>query len=99
MSSAPPLMGPALGPAWPAERTARRGPTLRRPRDLSPYLMNAPAVAIILVLIAYPLADAFWTSLHRFNLKRPNVFAFIGGRQLFPSSSPASNSFTPCQSP
>jgi multiple sugar transport system permease protein len=40
--------------------------------------MNAPAVAIILVLIAYPLADAFWTSLHRFNLKRPNVFPFVG---------------------
>jgi multiple sugar transport system permease protein len=40
--------------------------------------MNAPATVIILVLIAYPLADAFWTSLHRFNLKRPNVFPFVG---------------------
>jgi len=40
--------------------------------------MNAPATVLILVLVAYPLADAFWTSLHRFNLKRPNAFPFVG---------------------
>jgi len=40
--------------------------------------MNAPATLFILVLVAYPLADAFWTSLHRFNLKRPNAFPFVG---------------------
>lgn len=31
-------------------------------------LFVAPAVAILVVIFLYPLADAFWTSLHRWNL-------------------------------
>ena len=42
------------------------------------FLLNAPALLAILLLVAYPILYSFWLSLHRYNLKRPNVFAFIG---------------------
>lgn len=42
------------------------------------YLLNAPALALILVLTIYPIVDAFWVSLHQYNLRRPGVFPFVG---------------------
>jgi multiple sugar transport system permease protein len=42
------------------------------------FLLNAPALLAILLLVAYPIAYSFWLSLHRYNLKRPNVFTFVG---------------------
>ena len=42
------------------------------------FLLNAPALLAILLLVAYPILHSFWLSLHRYNLKRPSVFTFIG---------------------
>jgi multiple sugar transport system permease protein len=42
------------------------------------YLLNLPAILTVLVLVAYPIVDAFWLSLHRFNLRRPDAYAFVG---------------------
>jgi multiple sugar transport system permease protein len=42
------------------------------------YLLNAPALIFIVLLVAYPVASSFWISLHEYNLKRPNAFEFIG---------------------
>src|SRR5437870_8248871 len=42
------------------------------------YLLNLPAILTILLLVAYPIVDAFWLSLHRYNLRRPDQYAFIG---------------------
>ena len=42
------------------------------------YLLNVPSVILILALIAYPVVVSLWTSLHRYNLRRPEEFAFIG---------------------
>ena len=42
------------------------------------YLLNAPALLAICVLAGYPIVYSAWVSLHKFNLKRPNVFRFIG---------------------
>ena len=42
------------------------------------YLLNAPALLAIFVLAGYPIVYSAWVSLHKFNLKRPNVFRFIG---------------------
>lgn len=42
------------------------------------YLLNLPALFLIFLLIIYPIVDAFWDSLHQYNLRRPNVFKFIG---------------------
>ena len=41
-------------------------------------MLNAPALIFIVLLVAYPIASSFWISLHEYNLKRPNVFDFIG---------------------
>jgi multiple sugar transport system permease protein len=42
------------------------------------WLLNAPALLVILLLVAYPIGNSLWISLHRYNLKRPRVFAFVG---------------------
>jgi ABC-type sugar transport system permease subunit len=42
------------------------------------YLLNAPALIAIFVLAGYPIVYSAWVSLHKYNLKRPNVFRFIG---------------------
>jgi multiple sugar transport system permease protein len=42
------------------------------------FLLNAPALLAIVGLVGYPIAYSLWLSLHRYNLKRPNVFRFIG---------------------
>ncbi len=42
------------------------------------FLLNSPALLAILLLVGYPIAYSFWISLHRFNLKRPNIFRFVG---------------------
>jgi multiple sugar transport system permease protein len=42
------------------------------------YLLNVPALVVVLALIAYPIGYSFWLSLHRYNLKRPDLHAFIG---------------------
>jgi multiple sugar transport system permease protein len=66
--------------AMPATTVSR--PTRRQPFVLSEtafgYLLNLPALLLILALVAYPIGYSFWVSLHRYNLKRPNVFTFVG---------------------
>src|SRR5260370_41032513 len=42
------------------------------------YLLNAPSVIAISLLVGYPILNSIWISLHRYNLKRPRIFAFIG---------------------
>ena len=42
------------------------------------YLLNAPALILVVLLVAYPIASSFWISLHEYNLKRPQVFEFVG---------------------
>lgn len=59
---------------------ARAGPRARRRMSVGffAYLLNAPAILILLALVAYPIVDAFWLSLHRYNLRRPDSYAFVG---------------------
>src|SRR5687767_5495397 len=54
--------------------------TARAPMSpgLFAYLLNAPAILLLLALVAYPIVDAFWLSLHRYNLRRPDSYAFVG---------------------
>jgi multiple sugar transport system permease protein len=62
----------------PKVRTATTPPPRRRIGDtLRAYLMNAPAMIVIVVLIAYPIGYSFWLSLHKYNLKRPAAERFI----------------------
>ena len=42
------------------------------------YLLNAPSIFIITLLVAYPIGYSLWVSLHRYDLRRPRIFRFIG---------------------
>lgn len=47
-------------------------------RPLFAYLLNTPALVAIFLLAAYPIVYSAWISLHKYNLKRPRIFQFIG---------------------
>src|SRR5882762_2097985 len=55
-----------------------RGPRFELSETAFAYLLNVPAILTVLLLVAYPIADAFWLSLHRYNLRRPDAYAFVG---------------------
>ena len=58
------------------ERGARKGELSERTLGL---VMLAPMAIVLLLVVAYPLADSFWLSLHRMNLTRPEQGTpFIG---------------------
>lgn len=42
------------------------------------FLLNSPALIVIILLAGYPIIYSAWISLHKFNLKRPLIFEFIG---------------------
>jgi multiple sugar transport system permease protein len=42
------------------------------------FLLNLPSLVAIVLLVGYPIGSSAWNSLHRYNLKRPNVFRFVG---------------------
>jgi multiple sugar transport system permease protein len=42
------------------------------------FLLNTPALLIIVLLAGYPIVYSAWISLHKFSLKRPRVFDFVG---------------------
>ncbi len=56
----------------------RRRPILQFGEETFAYILNAPAIFLILVLVAYPVINSFWVSLHDYSLRRPNVFNFVG---------------------
>ena len=42
------------------------------------YLLNAPSIIALSVLVAFPVLDSAWISLHHYNLMQPRRFAFVG---------------------
>jgi multiple sugar transport system permease protein len=57
---------------------SRRLPRLSLSEGAFAYLLNVPALLTVVLLVAYPIVDAFWLSLHRYNLRRPDTYAFVG---------------------
>ena len=47
-------------------------------RPLFAWMLNAPALTAIFLLAGYPIIQSVWISLHKYNLKRPQRFDFIG---------------------
>jgi multiple sugar transport system permease protein len=41
------------------------------------YLLNAPSILVILLLVGYPICYSFWVSLHRYDLRRPRIFRLV----------------------
>ena len=61
-------------------RRARKAPAsgrARAERKLG-WMLCAPAVIVMLVVTAYPILYAFWLSLQRYDLRRPDDRAFVG---------------------
>src|SRR5262245_60439768 len=42
------------------------------------FLLNAPALLAIVLLVGYPILYSLWLSFYQYNLKRPRLFRFIG---------------------
>jgi multiple sugar transport system permease protein len=61
-------------------RQDRMPPSPTRPRSPAAfaYLLNAPAALLIAGLVLYPIGYSLWISLHKYNLKRPGAFPFVG---------------------
>jgi multiple sugar transport system permease protein len=55
-----------------------RNPGIGYDRPGFAWLLNTPSLLAIFVLAAYPIAYSAWISLHKYNLKRPRVFDFVG---------------------
>jgi multiple sugar transport system permease protein len=55
-----------------------RGARIGYERPGFAWLLNAPSLVAIFVLAAYPIVYSAWISLHKYNLKRPRVFDFVG---------------------
>ena len=67
--------GPVAAPEAPG-RGRSRGRRLSEPSFA--FVLNVPALLAIVLLVGYPIAYSAWLSLHRYNLKRPRLFRFIG---------------------
>ena len=47
------------------------------------YLLNAPSILVILLLVGYPICYSFWVSLHRYDLRRPRIFRLVWLQNYF----------------
>jgi multiple sugar transport system permease protein len=65
---------PTVGASFPPRRRGRVG----YERPYFAYLLNTPALLAILLLTGYPILYSAWISLHKYSLKRPRVFEFVG---------------------
>jgi multiple sugar transport system permease protein len=75
-TSVPAFERPRPASAAPSPARLPRGPQLSD--TALAYLLNLPALIFVILLVAYPIANSFWISLHQYNLKQPNIFEFIG---------------------
>lgn len=49
-----------------------------QPQPFLAFLLNSPAILLLLVLVFYPIVYSAWLSLHEYNLRKPREFEFIG---------------------
>lgn len=48
------------------------------PQPFLAFVLNSPAILILLAMLAYPVMYSAYLSLHEYNLRRPRSFEFIG---------------------
>jgi multiple sugar transport system permease protein len=48
------------------------------PKTFLFFVLNSPAILLLLGLVLYPIVYSFWLSLHAYNLRQPNRVRFIG---------------------
>lgn len=57
---------------------ATRWRSRSEPQPFTAFLLNTPAVGLLMLMVAYPIVYSLWLSLHSYNLRRPRDFPFIG---------------------
>lgn len=57
---------------------ARGWRTNDQPQPLLAFVLNSPAILLLLVMVLYPILYSAWLSLHQYNLRRPRAVEFIG---------------------
>ncbi|MBI3961066.1 MAG: sugar ABC transporter permease [Chloroflexi bacterium] len=65
-----------------AARTGRWGQGYMRERRLAALLFVLPSLLFLAVFVVYPIVNAFYLSLHRYNLLEPPVWNGLGRYQL-----------------
>jgi multiple sugar transport system permease protein len=70
------MIGTPVARARAGQTTA--GPARRRPGWLTPALFIAPALAIMALVLGYPVLNAIWTSLNADFLTKPDADHFVG---------------------
>lgn len=56
----------------------RRWSAPNEPQPFLFFVLNSPAILLLLGLVFYPIVYSFWLSLHAYNLRQPNRVRFIG---------------------
>lgn len=56
----------------------RTGQHSRRGTGARPYLLNVPAVVVLLIVVAYPMVSAAWLSLHDVGMQATGAGRFVG---------------------
>ncbi len=49
-----------------------------QPQPFLAFVLNSPAILLLLLLVFYPIVYSLWLSLHEYNLRRPRQVEFIG---------------------
>jgi len=61
-----------------ARALRRRWRASGEPQPFLAFVLNSPAILLLLLLMAYPILYSAYLSLHQYNLRRPRAFEFIG---------------------
>jgi multiple sugar transport system permease protein len=74
----PAAMPTTTASARPAPGVAPASPTGGLSEHRLGLLMVVPAIALMIIVAAYPVLNALWLSLHRYNVKVPSDTGFVG---------------------
>jgi ABC-type sugar transport system permease subunit len=69
------------GPSLPGPSRPLGGPSVQKHKyrkALTPYILVAPAVAIVVAVLIYPMYNVVWTSLWEWDFRRPEERKFVG---------------------
>src|SRR3712207_1276008 len=68
---------PPSAPARAYGRT-RRWTAPSEPQPFAFFVLNSPAILILIVLVLFPIIYSFYLALHAYNLRHPSRFRFVG---------------------
>ncbi len=48
------------------------------PESVFAFWLNLPVLAVLVLLVGYPIVTSLWVSLHHYNLRTPDAYRFVG---------------------